>query len=45
VPVAVGAARTGPVAVSDPRRRLMDAAGLAGLVVAVLSVVSAVAAG
>jgi hypothetical protein len=34
-----------PPPASDPRRRLMDGVGLAGLVVAVMSVVSAVTAG
>ena len=46
VPVAAGDVRAAPrVPYSAPRRRLMDAAGLVGLVLAVLSVVSALVAG
>jgi hypothetical protein len=45
VRVAVGGHPVLRSTVSDPRRRLMDGVGLAGLVVAVMSVVSAVTTG
>jgi hypothetical protein len=45
VRVAVGGHPVPRSSVSDPRRRLMDGVGLAGLVVAVMSVVSAVTVG